>query len=157
MPPKLDPIDIKILSALQKDALLSNTALAARVGLSPSPCLRRVNRLKKTGVIQSALTVLDARKVGFEIEAIVQVRINNHGDRETKAFEDAIRAMPEAISCFLTAGMMDYMIHTVTVDVSEHARLVKRIAGFQGVVDVQSNIVLEKPKPWSPLGLSTLL
>ena len=152
----VDRIDRRILSALQGDPRLSNTALAEKVGLSPSPCLRRVKKLQDTGVIQNVLTVVEASLVGLEIEALVQVRLQNHSEEGSQDFEDSVREIPQVLSCFLVAGSMDYVVHLASPNVRAHTRLVKRIGGLTGVVDVRSNMVLEKIKPWSSLPLEDI-
>jgi len=155
--PGLDRINLKILDALQQDARISNVALAEQVALSPSPCLRRVRQLHEQGVIQSVLTVVSPRAVGYQIQALIEVKIAQHGEDESAAFENAVRAMPEILACYLVSGTKDYVLQAVSRDVSAYSRLVKRIGGLPGIREIQSNIVLETVKPWSALPLGAML
>ncbi|MCG7626075.1 Lrp/AsnC family transcriptional regulator [Epibacterium sp. Ofav1-8] len=145
----IDDADRRILTELQKDPRLSNAALSERVGLSPTPCLRRVKRLHDTGVVSGELLLVDPSRVGLHIEAMVSIRLEKHGNDITAPFEQAIARIPEVLSCFLVAGVMDFIAHTAAPNLSTHTLLVKKIASLQGVADIRSDIILQKTKPWT--------
>lgn len=153
---RLDRLDLRILDALLENAQISNVALAERVGLTPSPCLRRVRRMKEAGVIQSTLTVLSYSAVGLEIQALIQIGIERHGEDECFAFEESIKSMPEVLACYLVSGATDYILQVVSQNVSSYTKLVKKIAGLPGIREIQSCIVLETVKPWSIMSLKHL-
>lgn len=146
---EVDDSDRRILTELQKDPRLSNSALSERAGLSPTPCLRRVKRLHDTGVIRDILLMIEPSRVGLPIEALVSIRLEKHGDNITAPLEQAIARMPEVLSCFLVAGVMDFVVHTVAPDLPSHTGLVKRIAMLSGVSDIRSDIIMQKIKPWT--------
>jgi Lrp/AsnC family transcriptional regulator, leucine-responsive regulatory protein len=100
----LDAIDAQIIAALQADGRLSNVELADRVGLSPSPCLRRVKRLEREGYIEGYRAVLLRERVGLGLTVFVGVKIEGHANDRAEAFQEAIIAMPEIIACHLVAG-----------------------------------------------------
>lgn len=150
---ELDRIDRSILRTLQTEPNISNVALAERVGLSPSPCLRRVRRLRETGVIRATLTDIAPEAVGYPIQAVVRVQLSRHGLDESGAFEAAVRAMPDVISAYLVAGTTDFFLLAVAESLEAYSALVKRIGALPGLRDVESSIVLQTVKPWSPLPL----
>ncbi len=156
--PKLtiDPYDLKILDALQEDALISNVALSERIALSPSPCLRRVRRLKEAGVIQSILTVVSPEAVGYDIQGLIQVRTKRYGEDEPVPFEIEVVKMPEVLSCYETSGATDYIVHAVARNMPSYSKLARKIGGIEGVMDLQSSIVGQTIKPWSALPLKQL-
>src|SRR5215813_12109530 len=108
--PELDTIDRRIVIALQTDARLSNVDLADKVGLSPSPCLRRVKRLEREGYIDGYRASLQRSRVGLGFSVFLGVRINGHANEEASRFEKAVVAMPEVIACHLVSGEADYFL-----------------------------------------------
>jgi Lrp/AsnC family transcriptional regulator, leucine-responsive regulatory protein len=104
----LDVIDRKIIAVLQVDGRLTNVELAERIGLSPSPCLRRVKRLERHGYIDAYRAVLRRGRVGLGLTAFIGVKIDAHANDRAEAFEEAIVAMPEVVACHLVAGDIDY-------------------------------------------------
>lgn len=150
---KLDRYDFAILRALSDDPLISNVALAEAVALSPSPCLRRVRRLREAGVIERALTVISPAAVGLTVQAMVRVRLERHGEADSAAFETAARALPEVLACYLVAGATDYFLLVAAPSLARYGALIKRIGGLPGLRDVESAIVMDTIKPWSPLPL----
>ena len=105
--PALDAIDCRIIAALQADGRLTNVELAERVGLSPSPCLRRVQRLEREGYIEAYRAVLGRRRLGLGLTVFLQVKIAGHGNDTALAFEEAVLAMPEIVACHLISGEAD--------------------------------------------------
>ena len=118
----LDVIDRRILENLQDDARMSNVTLAEKVGLSPSPCLRRVGRLEETGVIRGYATLVDAEGVGLTVSIFVNVTLERQVEQVLEAFEDDIRARPEVMECYLMTGDFDYLLRVVTSDLQAYER-----------------------------------
>ena len=151
---RLDAIDQRIIGELQADARLSNVDLADRVGLSPSPCLRRVKRLEQEGVIQGYRAVLNRDSVGLGFSECLAVKIEGHANEHSMAFEDTVCAMQEVLACHLVSGDSDYLLEVVTADL-EHYRhfLVERLLSLSIVREVRSNIAIQTRKAAAPLPL----
>lgn len=140
---RLDRADVRILRELQQDAKLSNTALAARVGLSESACLRRVRLLEQAQVIQRYTAVLNAAKVGLAVSFIIRITLRAQTDRDLSAFEQAIAAVPEVTECDLTTGESDYVLRVVARDAEDFERLHSKVlTKLPGVARVESSFVL---------------
>jgi len=151
---RLDAIDQRIIGELQADARLSNVELADRVGLSPSPCLRRVKRLEQEGIIQGYRAVLNRDGVGLGFSAFLAIKIAGHANEHALSFEEAVCAMPEVLACHLVSGESDYLLEVVTADL-EHYRqfLVERLLNLPIVREVKSNIAIQTRKAGAPLPL----
>src|SRR5437016_2203882 len=106
----LDAIDHRIIAALQADGRLSNVELAERVGLSPSPCLRRVKQLERDGYIEAYRAVLGRDRLGLGLTVFIGVKIEGHANARAEAFQDAVVAMPEVVACHLVSGEADYLL-----------------------------------------------
>src|SRR5260221_8379312 len=109
----LDAIDRRMLAELQEDARLTNVELADRVGLSASPCIRRLKRLEREGVIEGYRATLDRSKLGLGLTIYVGVKVERHHDEEAAAFEAAVRALKEGISCPLGSGEGEFLVRVV--------------------------------------------
>src|SRR5262245_61688207 len=118
----LDAIDRRIIAALQEDARLSNVELADRVGLSPSPCLRRVKRLEREQYIEGYRAVLRRDRVGLGFSVFIGVKIDGHANERAIKFEQAVAAMPEVIACHLVSGEADYFLEVVVPDLQHYQR-----------------------------------
>jgi Lrp/AsnC family leucine-responsive transcriptional regulator len=154
---ELDRIDRKILAALQADGRLSNVELADRVGLSPSPCLRRVRRLEEAGVILGYRATLDRQRLGLGLTAFVSIRIDLHQEERERAIETAIRAMPEVVSCHLVSGESDLLLEVVLPDLAAYEHLLLgRLLKIAGVKDVRTSFAVRRVKAPSPLPLDHL-
>jgi len=139
----LDRLDLRILSELQRDSSQANAALAARVGLSESACLRRVKLLEQSGVIERYTAVLDAAKLGLSESFLVRITLKGQTDRDLGAFEQAVRQVPEVTECFLTTGEADYMLRVVARGASDFERLHSKVlTKLPGVARVDSSLVL---------------
>jgi Lrp/AsnC family transcriptional regulator len=152
----LDPVDAKILDIIQHDASLSVAEIAERVGLSPSPCWRRIKRLEDEGVIRGRVTLLDSDKLGlgFEVYAIVKLVIPT-GDN-LNAFEAAVSRWPEVMQCATITGREDYVLRIVTSDIHAFDRFMREKLLALGLVsDIESHIVIRQAKNTTavPLGL----
>ncbi len=155
--PALDAIDRRIVMALQADARLSNVDLAATVGLSPSPCLRRVKRLEREGYIEGYRASLRRDRVGLGLSVFVGVKIDGHANERALVFERAVSAMPEVIACHLIAGEADYLLEVVVPDLQGYQRfLVGKLLNLAAVREVKSNIAIQTVKAGGPLPLAHL-
>ncbi len=140
----LDKFDRKILEALQAEGRLSNLELAERIGLSPSPCLRRVRALEESGLIAGYRAVLDARKLGLSIMALLHISMDKHTPERFAHFEAAIAALPEVLECLLITGQdADYQLKVVIRDMDAYQELLlNRITRIEGVSGVHTSFVL---------------
>ena len=116
--PKLDPVDRRILEALQENARITNVELSDEVRLSPSPCLARVRRLEEEGFISRYVTILDPESVGLRVSVFVQVRLEKQIEASLVAFEKAVAACPEVMECYLMTGSSDYLLRVVVLQIS---------------------------------------
>lgn len=143
---KIDKIDRNILEQLQQDGALTNQELADKVGLSPSPCLRRVKALEEAGVIVRKVTILDHKKLGLSLTAIILIGMDRHTPERFAAFEKQVGDYPEVQECYLITGQdADYMLKVVVPDMDHyHHFLLNRITRIQGVSGVHSSFVLRR-------------
>ena len=156
-PIDLDAIDRRILSELQADARLTNVELADRVGLSASPCIRRLKRLERDGVIEAYRASLDRAKLGLGLTIYVGVKVERHHDIEASAFEDAVRALKEVISCHLVSGEIDFLLQIVVPDLAAYERLLmSALLRLPGVKDIRSSFAIRTVKSAAPLPLDHL-
>ncbi len=154
---ELDAIDHRILRALQEDGRLSNVELAERVGLSPSPCLRRVKRLEQEGYIEAYRAILKRHRIGLGLTVFIGVKIEAHADERADALQDAIIAMPEVIACHMVSGDIDYLLEVVVPDLQRYERfLLDRLLAFSMIKEVRSNIAISTRKVAAPLPLDHL-
>lgn len=145
--PRLDRTDLALLRALQADGRLSNVELAQRVKLSPSACLRRVQRLERAGVIRGYRAELDATKLGLGLQAFVRVQLKGHGAADIARFAEDIRGWDEVEHCFALTGDMDYLIAVRVQDLAHFSRfLLDRLLAGGQVADVNSSFVLRAVK-----------
>lgn len=153
----LDAIDCTIIAALQEDGGLSNVELAERVGLSPSPCLRRVKRLERDGFIEAYRAVLQRKRVGLGVTVFVGVKIDGHANERAEMFEEAIVAMPEIVACHLVSGETDYLLEVVATDLEHYERFfVGKLLELPIVKEVRSNFAIRVLKAAAPLPLDHL-
>ncbi len=154
---KLDAFDRKILAALQRDGRLSNVELADEIGLSASPCLRRVRMLEEAGVIRGYQANLDRDEVGLGLTVFVGVKVERHNDEQAEAFYKAVTALPEVISAFLVSGESDFLLQVVVPDLRAYDRF---LSGFllklPGVSDIRSNFAIHTVKTPGALPLGHL-
>lgn len=143
----LDAIDLKILRELQADARLPNMVLAERVGLSPSPCSRRVGLLEKTGVIEGYRAVLKRSAVGLGLTVFAGVRVERHNNENAETFLSEILAMPEVIACHLVSGDADFLLEVVVPDMATYeAVLLRKLLSLPSVRDIKSNFAMRSHK-----------
>jgi Lrp/AsnC family transcriptional regulator, leucine-responsive regulatory protein len=142
-----DAIDLKILRALQDNAAISNVDLARKVGLSPSPCLRRVQQLEESGVIRRRVTLLDPAAVGMGMSVFLQVALEKQTERTLRTFERSVAEWPEVMECYLMTGEADYLIRIVVPDMDAFQRfVVGRLTRIAGVARVRSSFAMKQVK-----------
>ena len=154
----LDRIDRRLLDLLQQDAKLSNQELASRVGLSPSPCLRRVKRMEEIGLIRHYVAILDAARLGLVLTAYATVRMDKHSDSPKhsamRSFRDVVQGWKEVVACYAMTGEMDYLLRVQTVDLDSYSRFVMdKLLRHPSVLDVKSSFMLERVKDTTALPL----
>ncbi|MFF3764454.1 Lrp/AsnC family transcriptional regulator [Streptomyces sp. NPDC001922] len=147
----MDEIDRNIVRELQRDGRLTNQELAQRVGLTPSPCLRRVRQLEHDGVIQGYRAVVDPKAVGRGFEVLVSVEVRR--DRESvEAFEEALQNLPDVVEAYRLFGSPGCLLRIAVADIDTYERLwIERITALPGVTEVNSQIVMKRIK--EPVGL----
>jgi len=143
----LDATDLQILALLQEDAALSIAEIAERVGLSSSPAWRRIERLKKAGVITRQVTLLDNEKLGLTFEVFASVKLQLPTRENLDKFESAVASWPEVVECATVTGAIDYMLRVVTSDMHAYDDFLRdKMLALGLVSDVQSRIVMRVPK-----------
>lgn len=149
-----DAIDLKILDLLQRDARLSNQELADAVALSPSACHRRVKALEKNGLIAGYRAVLGYRKLGFRVEAFVELSLRELNEDAHQRIGAVVRSMPEVVDAYIVTGPSNYLLHVRVRDLEEYSRFViNRLNNLDGVTKIHSRIVLaplDTPEPAVP-------
>ena len=148
----LDRFDRRILSILQDDASLSATEIAERVGLSQSPCWRRIQRLREAGVIRAQVALLDRDKLGFNAQIFAQVKLTAHGRANLDEFSTAIRAFKEVLECYVLMGPIDFLLRIVTEDVKAYERFFfEKLSRVPGIQEINSTIALSEIKSTTAL------
>lgn len=141
----LDAIDLRILQVLQERADIPNTELADKVGLSPSPCLRRVRLLEERGIIRSRVTLLDAPALDLSVNVFVSVTLEKQVDERLQQFEAAVRARPEVMECYLMTGESDYLLRITVPDLAAYERFLKEhLTRIPGVASIKSSFALNQ-------------
>ena len=143
---QIDRYDREILRVLQRDGRVSNQELADRIGLSPSPCLRRVRALEEAGVITAYRAVLNAKMLGYSLMALIYISMDKHTPERFEHFEKEISKITEVLECLLITGQdADYQIKVAVADMDAYQELLlKRITRIQGVTGVHSSFVLRR-------------
>ncbi|MFS8180707.1 Lrp/AsnC family transcriptional regulator [Pseudovibrio denitrificans] len=145
---QLDAADKKILRVLQKEGRLSNTELADKVGMSTSPCWRRVRRLEQEGVISDYSARLDRRTLGFGVLVIVTIQIDAHNVEQAVEFEEAVLKLEQVIACYSVGGGVDFVLQVVCEDLDAYAEFsMNTLRRLPGIKAMESNFVLKELKP----------
>jgi len=148
----LDRYEKRILELLQEDASLSTAAIAEKVGLSSSPCWRRVDRLEREGFIRRKVALVDRKKVGLNAHIFAQIKLNAHGRANLDEFAEAIRAFPEVLECYVLMGPVDFLIRVVASDIEAYERFFfNRLSQLPGVQEVNSTVALSEIKATTAL------
>ncbi len=157
MPNKIDGIDAKILHLIQGNAALSVADIADKVGLSSSPCWRRIKRMEEVGIIKQRVTILDRKKLGLDFEVFVAVKLALPNRVNMEKFEKAIARMPEVIQCASVTGAVDFMLRVVTKDMHSYEDFLREVLlSIDLISDVQSRIVLRQSKDSNAIPLNLI-
>ncbi len=149
---KLDAIDRKILRILQQDGQIQNQSLAERVGLSPSPCHRRVRALEQAGIIRGYVALIDGNAVGAGFVAWLEVRLQQQGASYAARFEKAVGDRPEVLECLMITGDYDYLMKIAVADLDEFRRFLTDVVGrIEGVANLRTAIPLKAIKQTTAL------
>ena len=143
---ELDRYDKRILTLLQANGRMSNQDLADEIGLSPSPCLRRVKALEDSGLITGYRALVDAKKLGFSLMALIYISMDQHTPERFASFETAIAAIPEVLECLLITGQQaDYQLKVIVADMDGYQELLlNKITRIKGVTGVHTSFVLRR-------------
>jgi Lrp/AsnC family transcriptional regulator, leucine-responsive regulatory protein len=143
----LDDIDRKILAVLQTDGRISLADLSAKVGLSPSPCLRRIRMLERDGIIARYAAVLSQDKVGLPVSVFVSIKLESQREQALERFNKAIAKWPEVLECYLMTGPRDYLLRIVVADLSAYERFLKeKLTKVDGIASIESSFALAQVK-----------
>jgi len=142
----LDRTDRRILDELQKDGAISNLDLADKVGLSPSPCSRRVKALQESGIIQKTVAVLNPKALGLDMVAMISISMDRHTPERFENFETLVAGFPEVLECFLITGSSaDYLLKVIVQDMEGYQQfLLGKLTRIEGVSGVHSSFVMRK-------------
>jgi Lrp/AsnC family leucine-responsive transcriptional regulator len=147
MSTKLDRVDLKIVAALQEDARLSSAELAERVGLTASPCWRRVKRLEEEGVITGYHAEVDPAQLGYKVMAFVHTSLARKDAANVRAFEEAVATIPQVIACYCVSGRYDHQLTVIARDLEEFGRFARdQLGTLPGVSEVYSAFVMQNVK-----------
>ena len=155
----MDSFDLQILRELQANAEISMQELGEKVGLSHTPCWRRVKKLEEAGVIRERVTLLDPERLGLSVNVFVQVSLGVQQEDALNQFEDAVQMIPEIVECYTISGDRDFMLRVVVEDVSAYERLLKRtLVHLPEVANMSSTFALRQVKYTTelPLGSSQM-
>ena len=153
----LDRTDLRILEQLQRDGRQSHVDLADKVGLSPTPCTRRVRRLEQQGVIKGYAAILDPKRVGQHVLAFVQIKLERHTDDVIERFGRTLEERPEVVAAHAMTGEMDFLLQVVVTDLDALGRFtLHQLLKIPGVRDVRSSLVLETLKTVARVALGGL-
>ncbi|MGE3144313.1 MAG: Lrp/AsnC family transcriptional regulator [Pseudorhodoplanes sp.] len=145
--PDLDTIDRKILSVLQRDGRVSIADLAQQVGLSPSPCLRRVRLLEQAGIIARYVAMVDQQAVGLPVSVFVSIKLESQREEALTKFGKSIERWPEVLECYLMTGPRDYLLRVVVADLAAYERFLKqKLTRLAGIASIESSFALEQVK-----------
>jgi|TARA_B100000401_G_C52698091_1_gene667718 Lrp/AsnC family leucine-responsive transcriptional regulator len=148
----MDKIDKKIVFELQKNGRLSNFDLAEKVGLSPSPCLRRIKNLEKKKIISGYTAIIDEELFGYPITAFVSVRLENQTDGTLKVFEEGISHLDEVVDCWLVTGNRDYLLRVVAINLKTYEKFMREdLTKIKGIASIETNFALGSVKTKQPL------
>jgi Lrp/AsnC family transcriptional regulator len=153
----IDALDIKIMSHLQRQGGATAAEVGAEVGLSQSPCWRRIQRLTDAGYIQRRVALLSRKLLGLDVLVFAQVKLEAHGGNKVAEFRDAIRKIPEVQECFVLMGQVDFLLKVVTADIAAYERLFfEEFSKLPGVREINSMIAVSSVKETTELPLSYL-
>jgi len=150
----MDAIDRKILSALQEDASLSVAEIGSRVGLSSTPCWKRIQRLEADGIITKRVALIDQDKIGLGITVFVSIETGDHSQTWLDRFAEVVGAMPEVMEFYRMAGDVDYMLRVVVPDIAGYDMFYKRLISTVPLKNVTSRFAMERIKSTTALPIT---
>jgi Lrp/AsnC family transcriptional regulator len=149
----LDAIDRRILEVLQEDAAIAIAELAERVGLSQTPCWKRVKRLEREGVIARRVAILDRDRLGLGVTVIVAVKTAHHNDEWLKSFTEGVARIPEVVEFYRMSGEIDYLLKIVARDIADYDRIYRKLTKVAPLTDVSSSFAMQEIKSTTALPL----
>jgi Lrp/AsnC family transcriptional regulator len=149
----LDTIDRRILSYLQEDATISMTELAERVGLSATPCWKRIKRLEQTGVIERRVALLSRDKLGLGVTVMVAIRTSRHSPEWLESFAEGVSLIPEVVEFYRMSGEIDYLLKVVCKDIADYDRIYRKLTKVSELQDVSSSFAMQEIKATTALPL----
>lgn len=153
----IDRIDRRILSILQEDSTVPVAEIGRRVGLSTTPCWRRIQKMEEDGVITRRVAVLDPQKVNAKVTAFVAITTNQHTDDWLRKFADVIREFPEVVEFYRMAGQVDYLLRVAVPDIDAYDAFYKRLIAKVDIADVSTSFAMEQIKYTTELPLSYVI
>ncbi len=153
----VDRLDRKILQILQEDATVPVAEIGRRVGLSTTPCWRRIQKLEEDGVITRRVAILDPKKVNTKVTAFVAITTNQHNEEWLKRFAEVIQDLPEVVEFYRMAGQVDYLLRVVVPDIEAYDNLYKRLISRIEIADVSTTFAMEQIKFTTSLPLSYIV
>lgn len=155
---QLDEFDIKILSAIQENADYSMNELGDIVGLSHTPCWRRIKRLESDGFIIGKVTLLNAKKLDLSVSVHAYLTIKSHDENSLNAFESAVHDVPEIVECYSTSGEKDYLLRIIVNSVNDYEQLLKQtLVHLPNVASINSTFALKQVKYTTQLPLKSMI
>lgn len=144
---KLDAVDRRLLNALQENGRLPVTDLAEKIGLTTSPCLRRLKILERAGIIRGYAALVDQNKVGLPVSVFISVKLEMQREEALERFEATMRDCPEVVECYLMTGPRDYLLRVVAQDLAAYERFLKQtLTRIEGVASIESSFALAQVK-----------
>jgi len=150
---ELDETDIRILQILQENGRLTAIEIAEKVGLSPSPCARRIRHLYSDGYITGMHASLNLKKIGIRVQVIAQIRLSRHSEAVVEGFETAVRSMPEITDCFTISGDFDYLLRVICPDNEAYEKWLRRLQKLDLINTIDSRFVIRSVKEAGPIFL----
>ena len=152
----MDSIDIKLLELLQHNAELTIQELSKEVHLSTTPCWKRINQLKNNGYINKTVSLVDRKRVGANVTAMVSIKVNNHNQERISIFSKTIQDIPEVIECYRMSGETDYLLKVVVSDIESYDAFYKNLIEKVQFLKVTSNFAIEEIKSTTEIPLTKL-
>jgi Lrp/AsnC family transcriptional regulator len=149
----LDHTDRRILSLLQEDATLSVSDIAEKVGLSATPCWKRIKRLEKDGIIERRVAILNRDRLGLGVTVIVAIRTAKHSDDWLQIFADGVAKIPEVVEFYRMSGEIDYLLKVVARDIADYDRIYRKLTKVAELHDVSSSFAMQEIKSTTALPL----
>ncbi|MCO5070444.1 MAG: Lrp/AsnC family transcriptional regulator [Rhizobiaceae bacterium] len=144
---KLDIIDVKIIAAVQDDGRISINDLADRVGLSPSPCARRLRILEEKGIIKGYTAMIDQTKIGLPVSAFASIKLERQREEDLDRFAKAVAGWPEVVDCYLMTGQRDYLMRIVVKDLHAYETFIKsKLTRLEGIASIETSFALDQVK-----------